>query len=418
VIDKEKKLPNGSPALMRAINAARVIRELRSAGPMSRASIVRVTGLSKPTITNVVAYLESEGHIEQTKITDGLTVVGTARAQLYNYRAGRGSVLGIDLGADKILLVLADLDGKILGTRRLVTREISPFEPMQIFVEIQSATAELLATARGSLDSLLAVVVGTPGVVAADGVVTMAPQLPGWEGLNLSEALSAIFPCPVQIEREVALSLQAERASGVAQGIDNALFIHLGVGVAAGLLINGQIYRGAQGGAGEIGMMPLPAAITTVPSSGFGPFESLTGGIALQRRGRELALTIAGRRLKELAVGNADDVDAAVVFTAMREGDQGATELVRDVVASLAWGVSCLVCALNPQTIIIGGGLSRAADVFLPELQEKVAASVPFAPQWLVSGLGEEAVALGAIHQATKVVEQNLFVQADLRRSS
>ena len=101
----------------------------------------------------------------------------------------------------------------------------------------------------------------------------------------------------------------------------------------------------------------------------------------------------------------------------MREGDPAARDLVRDMVGSLAWGIACLVCALNPRTIIIGGGISRSADLFLDELQERVAAVVPFAPEWLVSGLGDEAVAVGAVHQATALVERSLFATADPRRS-
>lgn len=402
---------------MRAINAARVIRELRAAGPMSRASLVRATGLSKPTVSNVVTYLETEGHIEPADAPAGAQTVGSGRVQLYSYRAGRGQVLGIDIGADKILLVLADLAGTTLGTARLATRDINAADPGRILREISAAAGALLADADASTESLLAVVAGTPGIVSPAGVVTMAPQLAGWDGLNLREALADIFSCPVQIEREVALSLQAERSSGVARDVDNALFLHLGVGVAAGLLVEGKIYRGAQGGAGEIGLMPLPQR-DSAGSDGFGPFESSTGGIALQQRGQTVARSPAGARLLELAGGRVEDVDAAVVFAAMREGDPAASEVVLDLVRTLAWGIACLVCALNPHTIIIGGGLSRAADLFLPELRRLVAETVPFAPQWLVSGFREEGVALGAVRHATDLVESALFLTPDLQRSS
>jgi predicted NBD/HSP70 family sugar kinase len=407
-------LPNGSPALMRAINAARVVRELRSDGPMSRASLVRATGLSKPTITNVVTFLETEGHIEPAG--GGGEPGGNSRAQLYRYRADRGQVLGIDIGADKILLMLADLDGATLGTTRLPLREVNPSHPGEIFDRIAQATSELLARAGSSAGRLLAVVAGTPGVVSAEGIVTMAPQLPGWNGLDLGGALAAIFDCPVHIEREVALSMQAERWAGVASGIDNALFIHLGVGVAAGLLVDGEIYRGAQGGAGEIGMMPLPTG-GAGSRAGFGPFESQAGGVALQFEGRAAAETPAGARLLELAAGDAEAVDAAVVFAAARERDPEALGVVDGVVRTLAWGISCLVCALNPGTIIIGGGLSRAADVFLPDLEKLVAEAVPLPPNWLVSGLRDESVALGAVHHATDLVERTLFLTPDIRRS-
>jgi glucokinase len=400
---------------MRAINASRVIRELRAGGPMSRASLVRATGLSKPTMTNLVSYLESEGHIEPIDAPNGLAIVGTTRAQLYGYRAGRGQVLGIDLGADKILFTLADLAGTTIGTRRLTTRDIHPLDPDHIFAEIDRVTTDLIAAAGATRASLLWVVVGTPGIVSPTGIVSMAPQLPGWEGLDLQGAMSRLFRCPVSVERETALSLQAERSIGVAQQINDALFIHLGVGVGASLLVDGRIYRGAQGGAGEIGMMPLPPGSNEKSDDGFGPFESQTGGIALARQGQQLATSAAGTRLRELAGNDISSVDAAVVFAAMREGDAAAAQIVNTLIGSLAWGISSLVCALNPQTIIIAGGLSRSADLFLPELKDRVAGAVPFAPQWLVSHLGDEAVAVGAVHQATELVERNLFSRAPKR---
>jgi predicted NBD/HSP70 family sugar kinase len=407
---------NGSPGLMRAINAAHVVRELRARGPMSRASLVRATGLSKPTITNVVADLEALRYIELFNGSLGSNASPGVRAPLYEYCAGRGHVLGIDIGADKTLLLLADLAGTVLASRRLNTRAISPLTPKGILNAVASASAELLADAAGSTETLLSVVVGTPGVVSSVGVVTMAPQLEGWEGLDLAAAMSEYYPCPVTVESEVSLSLQAERWVGVAQGVDDALFVNLGVGVGAALLVDGKRLRGADGAAGEIGLMPLPK--TGVNGSvGYVEMESETGGGALLQRGQALARTPEGAALLQRADGNPADVDASIVFAAMRDGDAAAIGLVQEMVRTLAWGISCLVCALNPRVIVIGGGLSRAADVFLGQLKEQVAAAVPFPPEWFVSELGDEAVALGAVNQATAIVERNLFLKPNLRVS-
>ena len=400
--------PNGSPALMRAINAARIVRKLREAGPMSRANLVRGTGLSKPTVTNVVAYLESLDYIslarESTPNEDGRT----AQAPQYEYRASRGQVLGIDIGADKTLLVLADLAGRVLGSTRFPTRSTAPLGPPQIFEELGKAAAKLQAEVGTSNATLLLVVVGTPGVVSRDGIVSMAPQLEGWEGLNLVSSLDEVFPCPVVVESEVSLSLQAERWLGVARGVDDALFVHLGIGIGAGILVDGQIHRGADGGAGEIGLIPFPRQ-TDDGKLELVPLEFLAGGGALQERGASLANTPDGARLLAIAGGDSTAVDASTVFGAMRNGDPSATSLVREMASILAWGISCLVCALNPRAIVIGGGLSRSADLFLTQLQEEVATSVPFNPEWFVSKLGDEAVALGAVNQACAIVERDLF---------
>lgn len=413
---EDTSVPNGSPTLMRAINTARVIRELRTAGPMSRASLVRATGLSKPTITNIVASLDSMKYVERVAKSSEASASQKSEGGLYAYRASRGQVIGIDIGADKVLLLLADLAGTVLGSARFNVRATTRPGPGAIFDEIAKASSKLLTDAGGSQESLLAVVVGTPGVISPDGIVTMAPQLDGWEGLDLRAAVAALYTCPVIVQNEVSLSLEAERWRGVAQGINDALFVQLGIGVGAGVLVDGKIRNGADGGAGEIGQMPYPQRGEGGEIE-FVPLESQASGGALLRRGQALAKTPAGAQLLRLANGNAADVDAFVVFKTVREGDSAATALMRDVIAILAWGISCVTCVLNPQTIVIGGGWCRAADLFLPDLQARVSTSVPFPPEWFVSVLGDEAVALGAVHRATEYVEQELFTTADPRRS-
>ena len=397
---------------MRAINAARVVGTLRENGALSRADLFRMTGLSKPTITSVVAYLQEAGYVELVERPDGKLSSGMRRPQLYGFRAQFGHVLGLDIGADKLLMLLANLDGNIIGRRRVNIRRAMQRGPSAILRTVGVMADEILEEAGLRKDSLHAVSAGTPGVVSAAGVVTLAPQISEWEGINLQDALGAIFPCPVYVEREVSLSLLAERWVGVAAGIDDALFVNLGIGVGAALLIDGRICRGADGAAGEIGVMPLEAAPPS-SSTSLGPFESMTGGIAFARDGQEAGRTKAGKRLVELAGGRIDAIDATVVFAAAREGDRAALAIVDRALQILGWGISCLVCAFNPRTVIIGGGMSQAADQILESLERHVALYAPFPPDWLVSTLGEEAVALGAVRRVTETLEHDLFLSPD-----
>jgi predicted NBD/HSP70 family sugar kinase len=407
-VKSEPVTANGSPALMRRMNATRVLQELRARGPLSRADLARRTGLSKPTVTSVVADLQRVGYVLPAADDGPHRRVGR-RPLLFRFRSDLEYVLGVDIGADKLLLLLAELDGNVVASKRRTTRQLARRGPKAIIAEVAKTASQLFAEAGIDQSSLLAVVAGTPGVVSAEGVVTLAPQLGEWEGLDLRGALSDVFDCPVHIEREVSLSLLAERWRGVAQGVDDALYIHLGVGVGAALLINGEVYRGADGAAGEIGSMPLGSAATPL-MPGFGPFESVTGGAALARAGQAAAQTPAGAQLLALAGGDPESVDAAVVFTAADAGDAGATAIVAAAVSTLAQGLACLVCALNPHTVVISGGLSRAGDVLLGPLQAAVTELVPFTPRFLVSTLGDETVALGALRRATETLEYEPFL--------
>lgn len=395
---------------MRRINAAHVLREIRAAGPMSRADLARVTGLSKPTVTNVVEHLRSSGRVRPAA-QDSPARPSGRHPQLYEFCADSHRVLGIDIGADKLIVVVANMDGEVLATRRRATSRISSRAPDKLLALVRETSRKLLAETDVDGGDLLAVGVGTPGVVSAEGVVTLAPQLRGWEGLDLRAALADVFDCPIHVEREVTLSLLAEQWLGVAKDLNDGLFVQLGVGVGAGLLIDGRVYRGADGGAGEIGLMPHGVA-TPLAGDGLGPFESATGGAAFAREGAAAARTRRGTRLLELAGGRADSVTAAMVFAAAAAGDSAAAKVLNKALDVLAQGIAGLVCALNPRAVILSGGMSRAGEQLRGPLEERVAAQVPFPPKFLISTVGDEGVALGAVRRVTQTLDTDLALPA------
>jgi len=317
-------------------------------------------------------------------------------------------VLGIDIGADKLIIVLADLNGRVLGMRRQDTSRLGLRGPRNLLGLVRETAEKLLEEHGLKGADLLAVAAGTPGVVSPSGIVTLAPQLQGWEGLDLQAALAEIFDCPVHVEREVTLALLAEQWVGVAQDLDDALFVQLGIGVGAALLMGGNAYRGADGGAGEVGLMPV--ATGSRAAAGYGPLESVSGGAAIARAGAAAAGTPKGAALLALAGGKPEAVTAATVFAAQAAGDKTATAIIDAALATLAQGIAGLVCALNPRAVILSGGMSRAGDQVLRPLAAFVAAQVPFVPKFLISTVGEEAVALGAVRRVTQTLEQRLIL--------
>jgi predicted NBD/HSP70 family sugar kinase len=211
----------------------------------------------------------------------------------------------------------------------------------------------------------------------------------------------------VLVENEVHLSVLAERWRGAARGIDDALFVQAGYGIGGGLLVDGRLYRGANGAAGEIGYLPVAGDEAT--RDGLGPFEHAAGGSAYARHGSRAAGRRDGRRLLELAGGDPEAVDAEIVFAAAAEGDPAALAIVDELVGRLAEGVAAATVVVNPATVIVGGGLSRAGETLLAPLTHRLGELTPIPPRVVLSDLGEESVALGAVRLGVQMVEERLL---------
>jgi predicted NBD/HSP70 family sugar kinase len=403
------RLPAGSPQLLRQLNSAHVLRAIRTHGPISRAELAKTIGLSKPTVNEVVEELLGKGTVLESDANGAERPLRPGRrARLLRFRADLGHVLGIDIGANKLLVFVADLNGDVVASQRRPVQARERADAAALLRQVQAAATTALAAAGTRRALLQAVGVGTPGVVdPATGRLSLAPQLGGWESLPLGRRLQRSFPCPVLVENEVHLSVLAERWRGAAQGIDDALFVQAGYGIGGGLLVGGRLYRGANGAAGEIGYLPFTDDWS--PRDGLGPFEHAAGGSAYARHGRRAAATRGGRRLLELAGDDPDAIDAEIVFAAAAEGNVAASRILDTLVRRLARGIAAAAIVVDPRTVIVGGGLSGAGEMLLRPLERELADLVPIPPQVVLSGLGEEAVALGAVRLAVQTVEDRLF---------
>jgi glucokinase len=403
------RLPAGSPQLLRQLNSAHVLRAIRTYGPISRAELAKTIGLSKPTVTEVVEGLLIDGTVLESEANGAERPLRPGRrARLLRFRADLGHVLGIDIGANKLLVVVGDLNGDVVASERRPVRTRERADAAALLRHVQAAATTALAAAGTRRSMLQAVGVGTPGIVdPATGRLSLAPQLGGWDSLPLGRRLQRSFPCPILVENEVHLSVLAERWLGAARGIDDALFVQAGYGIGGGLLVGGRLYRGANGAAGEIGYLPFTEDWS--PRDGLGPFEHAAGGNAYARHGRRAAAARGGGRLLELAGGDPDAIDAEVVFAAAAENNAAALRIIDTLVRRLARGIAAAAVVVDPQKVIIGGGLSRAGEALLRPLERELADLVPIPPEVVLSALGEEAVALGALRLAVQTVENRLF---------
>lgn len=397
----------GTPHVLRQVNQIQALGAIRRLGPISRPAIADATGLSKVTVNEVVAdLLELELVTEELASAESGSARPGPRPRVLSFRHDDRHVIGIDIGAVKSLVFVSDLNGNLLAQNRISTK--SPVTRSKLLGQIKAGAATALQTAGITTNSVVAVGVGTPGVVdPTDGTIALAPQLPGWEGFNLAEELDIFSDCPVIVANEVHLAVLGEEWRGAARGIQNAAYLHIGVGVGLGVIVGGELVRGATGAAGEIGYMPLGLDDDPDRPEETGRFEWLVGGPAYARHATRLIENGGGKGM--LAEANGGAVDAEVVYRAAARGDEEANAIVDELLDLTAVGVAAMASIFDPNTVIVGGGVSKAGDQLLGPLREKVTSLLPVVPHFATSTLGDEAVAFGALRVAIERWEADVF---------
>ncbi|MEV4578119.1 ROK family protein [Nonomuraea jabiensis] len=292
-------------------------------------------------------------------------------------------VLGIDVGGTKVAIGVSTADGPALSAH--VRLDTGP-----------DTLARALAAARSLDGAPAAVGFSTCGVIR-DGVVRLAPNVPGWEGLELPRLLQEAYGAtPVAIDNDVNAAAAAELRWGALRGVSTGVYLNLGTGLAAALVVDGRVVPGAHGAAGEIGYLQVTPGEPAF-ADGRVPLEERVSGGALAARGAALlgrpvtaAELLGGGRARE-------PVDET-------PGGDPAQELVDETLRTLAMSVANLCVVLDPERLVVGGGMMGAAELILPRLAAEVGRAVPFPPQIRPARFADDAPLLGALALARAAV--------------
>ncbi|MFY1637438.1 ROK family transcriptional regulator [Solwaraspora sp. WMMB335] len=399
------------PHVLRRLNAATVLAAVRAAGQATLTDLVDATGLTRPTVTQAVASLDRAGWIEiaRNEARPGARRIGRP-AQQVRFRAEAGHLVGVDVGPHKTMAIVADLAGTVLAQAR---HEIDgDHQGDQLATDVLAVTEAALAQAGVPARSVVAIGVGTPGLVA-NGEVLIAPSIPGWAGNRLGADLADRFACPVLIDNDVNLAVLAEHWRRTGHPDGTLAFVHWGTRLGAGLMIGGRLHRGNAFSAGEIGFFDLDEKPTRLSTDRMGPMESAVGATAIAA----LAEAAARRRrtpLRELLAARTDPLDVSPIFRCAADGDETALSVVDTVAARFARGLAPLFLLLDPDLVIIGGGVSRGGPVLLAAVERHLRPRTLVVPRLQISELGDTAVALGGVRLALDNVEESLFSAANL----
>ncbi len=389
------------PSDLRQANARGLLQLLQAHNPCSKADLVRYSGLSAPTVSSGIARLEELGLVE--RLGDGKSNGGRPPGML-RFNAKYGYVASADIGGTKLRMMLTDLDGSVMA-RWSVLLGVKQKTPEGVCGLITEGLETMCRQSQTPLQKVLRLVAGAPGITnVTEGVVLSAPNMEGWENVPLRSLLEEQTKVSCSIENDTNLAALGEHWQGVAQGVDDFIFIALGTGVGAGIFLNGQLYHGAQWSAGEIGY--------------FGVSGSERGPMRTREKG-QLEQAIGGRGIQEewLRALRAEDsqvegeltsLKATQVFDLAKEGDSKAIEVLRFAARILANMITDISLLLNLDMVVLGGGvgihpsLSRETDNLVQRHE--------FArPVLRSSGLGTEAQLYGAIALGLRQVEAQLL---------
>ncbi|MDI9884539.1 ROK family transcriptional regulator [Streptomyces sp. HNM0645] len=390
----------GTPRVLRAMNDRAALDLLLEHGPLSRTRIGMLTGLSKPTASQLLARLEAAGLVVATGTAEGRP---GPSARLYAINARAAFAAGLDVTAQRIRAAVADLTGTTVGEHVTETRGRRSESVVRQVAEALDGAVKAAGIARGDVHRL---VVGTPGAFdPATGRLRYASHLPGWHSPALLGELAAALPMPVEYENDVNLVAVAEQRLGAARGHRDFVLLWNDEGLGAALVIGGRLHRGFTGGAGEIGFLPVPGTplVRQVSKAGSGGFQELAGARAVPRLARELGIAAVPQ-------GPHHEVAAGLLAQAAA-GGQGPYRVLLDTYATaLATGLASMVAVLDPGLVVLSGPLTTAGGEPLRErVRSELAELAPSRPRLVIGDVQEHPVLRGALESALATTRDEVF---------
>lgn len=381
----------GNASGLRGLNANQVLDLIRRHGPISRAALAKISGLSKPTISQQVDAL-IRGGLAVESGTGKSARAGGKKPIMVRFNAEFGSVVSVDMATDEVRVALADLSGNI--TKRLTGR-MSPSDSLdQVLGLIRELLSDLAFSQPSVAETVQAICVGCPGRVDPERGVILKADLFGWRDVRVSDYLASRFHRPVLAENDVNLAMIGEFHHGCARGARNAVLVRLHRGIGSGILINGSLYRGSHWAAGEIAhfvLGPLGAdADTTVRGQ-------LEWAVGLDR-------IVDQAHLPSPSPAGPDDV-VSLLLESANAGDATSKAVLEDLLARIAGAVANLVAAFDPDMVIFSGGpLVRLSTM----IGARVTRGVPWPVEIVQSNMGDDAVLLGGVDLALEYVYEQI----------
>jgi predicted NBD/HSP70 family sugar kinase len=387
------KTSAATPPLLRRVNAGKLLGVLSNAGVMTGTGLIEATGLTRATVHAVCNDLIQMGWVVELDPERDDTTVGRP-SRRFEFNSQAGHVLGIDVGAAKTTVLVANLRGE---TKAKTVHSFAGVEaPADRTEVVNEAVVEAMTTAGVTDTDVIAAGVGVAAPVDRGGNILADDEF--WRRFDsgLTARLSKVHGWPALLENDANLAVLGEHWRGQGREADDLVVLLAGERFGSGLMDSGRLLHGSRGGAGEMVYLKLV--------EGVGDTHGIAR-IARERGAEAVADPAVETVLRDLA--GTDPVTAELVFTAAAKGDAVATEILEDVACRTARVVATLGILFNPELVVIGGAVAEAARSLLPSIEKQLPTHTSTPPRVAASTLGDTIVAVGAVRHALNYVEQN-----------
>jgi N-acetylglucosamine repressor len=402
----------GSFQLMKKMNKTLILDLIRQQGPISRAEIAKLTKLTPPTVTNLVRDLLQTGIIvegERTSSTGGRKAISLLVNPVAYY------VIGVDVGISKVVAVVTDLEASIIAK---VTTTLVDEDKSAITDIILQSIKDVIGNSKVNRDNFIGIGIGMHGLVESDtGTAVFAPNF-GLHNVPIKKIIQDELQIPVYLDNDVRAMALGESWFGHGQETKNFVFVNVGMGIGAGIYLNDSVYHGVSQSAGEVGHTTVIEDGPLCSCGNYGCLEVMAAGPG-----------IVNRMIKEIKRGTytsitqkvgteLNDITAKMIYEEAKAGDELSKQIIKNTGKFLGIGIANLINILNPEKVIIGGGISEAGDLLFEPLVQTVMIRAMEVPAKVVNvyktNLGENAGVIGA---ATLVLKE-LFKGTELLKET
>lgn len=391
----------GTPRVLRAMNDRAALDLLLEHGPLSRTRIGKLTGLSKPTASQLLARLEAAGLVVATGTSEGRP---GPSAQLYTVNPRAAHVAGLDVNGQRIVAAVADVTGATVGQFDLATPGRRADSVVRQVADALDGAVKEAGLTRADVHRI---VIGTPGAFdPGTGRLRYASHLPGWHSPTLLDELAAFLPMPVEYENDVNLVAVAEQRLGAARGHEDFVLLWNEEGLGAALVINGRLHRGFTGGAGEVGFLPVPGTplVRQVVKANSGGFQELAGAQAVPRLAKALGIDTPQQPYAKVAA------ELLARAADAYEEDEALTELLRQYAQRLATGLASVTAVLDPGLIVLSGrAVAAGGEILRSLIQSELAELAASRPRLVVGEIDRTPVLRGALERALADTRDEVF---------